>query len=254
MALWLKNPHSVTEAIRCRPKEVLKITVPSSFKAQSSDWAEVLQLAEKARIPVEVSSGPRAGSSRQERGTQVQAQVRDKSPVDLEELFKRSSQKEYGLWLALDQIQDPGNLGSIFRTAAFFGVNGIVLTRDQSAGLSETVYDVSSGGVEHVPFSIQVNLRRALEEAKEKDIWILGTSEHEQGRKGQSLISLSEVESDRNWMLVLGNEEKGMRRLTEESCDVYCRIPGQGQIGSLNVAVAAAILISKMKQGIRLHH
>src|SRR5690606_16748558 len=82
-----------------------------------------------------------------------------------------------GLWLALDHIQDPHNVGAIFRTAAFFGVKGIILTRDRSAPLNATVYDVASGGIEYVPFSLQTNLARSLDVAKERGLWTLGAAE-----------------------------------------------------------------------------
>jgi 23S rRNA (guanosine2251-2'-O)-methyltransferase len=145
------------------------------------------------------------------------------------------------LWLALDQIQDPHNVGAIFRTAAFFGVAGILITRDRSAPLNGTVYDVASGGVEIVPFSNPPNLSRALEVAKKAGLWVLGASEHADR-------DISQVDRSRSWVLVLGNEEKGLRRLTIENCDELCRITSRSTIGSLNVSVAAGILIAALTQ------
>jgi 23S rRNA (guanosine2251-2'-O)-methyltransferase len=143
----------------------------------------------------------------------------------------------YGLWLALDQIQDPHNVGAVFRTAAFFGIRGIVLTRDRSAPINATVYDVASGGMEHVPFSSLPNLSRAIEQAKEAGLWALGASEHAER-------DVSEIPHDRPWLLVLGNEEKGLRRLTFENCDDVCRLSARGSVGSLNVSVAAGVLMA----------
>src|SRR3954470_18853888 len=106
--------------------------------------------------------------------------------------------------------------------------------------MSEPVYDVASGGVEEVPFTLQTNLQRGFEIAKEAGLWILGTSEH-------AKEDLAKVERDRAWLLVLGNEEKGMRRLTEESCDVLCGIlPRSEGVTSLNVSVAAGIAIAAL--------
>ena len=145
-----------------------------------------------------------------------------------------------GLWLALDCLQDPQNLGAIFRAAAFFGVKGIVMTTERSAPMTATVYDIACGGVEEVPFVQTINLKQALDKAKEAGLWILGTSEH-------AKEPLSKVGKDRPWLMVLGNEEKGMRRLTEESCDVLCSIPHAGTgVTSLNVSVAAGILIQHL--------
>jgi 23S rRNA (guanosine2251-2'-O)-methyltransferase len=119
-------------------------------------------------------------------------------------------------------------------------VQGILMTQERSAPMSDTVYDVASGGVEEVPFTIQPNLQRGFEVAKEAGLWILGTSEH-------AKEDLVKVERDRPWLLVLGNEEKGMRRLTEETCDVLCGIQALGQgVTSLNVSVAAGIAIAQL--------
>ena len=153
--------------------------------------------------------------------------------------FKVSMPMRSGLWLALDQIQDPHNVGAIFRTAAFFGIRGIIVTKDRSAPLSATAYDVASGGLECVPFAQPPNLSRALKQAKDAGLWVLGTSEH-------ATRDLSEVDRDRPWLLVLGNEEKGLRRLTSEHCDELCRITPRGEIASLNVSVAAGVLMAAL--------
>jgi 23S rRNA (guanosine2251-2'-O)-methyltransferase len=143
------------------------------------------------------------------------------------------------LWLALDQLQDPHNVGAVFRTAAFFGVRGIVVTRDRSAPLSAAVYDVGSGGLEYVPFSVQTNLARAIEAAKQSGVWVLGTSE----RAGKDV---SQIDRDRRWLLVVGNEERGLRRLTLDHCDEVCRLTPRGPIGSLNVSVATGVLVAAL--------
>jgi 23S rRNA (guanosine2251-2'-O)-methyltransferase len=170
--------------------------------------------------------------------------VKEKTAVSAEELFAHAKDRAdgKGLWLALDSLQDPHNVGAIFRTAAFFGVQGIMLTQERSAPLSAAAYDVASGGLEYVPFTLQTNLQRGFEVAKEAGLWILGTSEH-------SPDSLSSIQKDRPWLLVLGNEEHGMRRLTQEACDLLCKIPPAGRVTSLNVSVAAGIAISALSSG-----
>jgi 23S rRNA (guanosine2251-2'-O)-methyltransferase len=171
-----------------------------------------------------------------------EARVRESEGISLEALFSgaRDRAEGKGLWLALDSLQDPQNLGALFRAAAFFGVEGILLTQERSAPLTATVYDIACGGLESVPFTLQVNLQRAFEKAKAEGLWILGTSEH-------AKESLFKVQRDRPWLLVVGNEEKGMRRLTEESCDMLCSIPAQSNIvTSLNVSVAAGIAIAHL--------
>jgi 23S rRNA (guanosine2251-2'-O)-methyltransferase len=239
--ITLHNPHSVLAALEHRPKDIQKITVSSSLKEEGNDaWSKVVTLAKKLNIPVELgNSGGRKDSAG--RVSVSSALIKPKSSVSIEELFEGAKDRKdgHGLWLALDQLQDPQNLGAIFRTAAFFGVQGIVMTEERSAPITGAAYDVATGGIETVPFTIQTNLQRAFEKAKDVGLWILGSSEHAHD-------SLSSVTRDRPWLLVLGNEEKGMRRLTEDSCDVLCKIPSQGKVTSLNVSVAAGILVAAL--------
>jgi len=250
--ITLKNPHSVLATLSTRPRDVSSIQVPRVGAGKNpfgEAWGEVIRIAREKKIPIneltpkkerpgnfsreESNSGGREGA--------IEAIVREKPGISAEELFSEAKDRKggKGLWLALDSLQDPHNVGAIFRAAAFFGVEGILLTQERSAPLTSVVYDVSSGGVEHVPFTLQTNLQRAFELAKDAGLWILGTSEHAKN-------SVKNIEKDRPWLLVLGNEEKGMRRLTEESCDVLCSIPCQGKVTSLNVSVAAGIMISQL--------
>ena len=143
---------------------------------------------------------------------------------------------EHGIWLALDRLQDPQNIGAIFRTAAFYGVRGVLLTTNQSAPLSGTAYDVACGGLEHVPFTRAGNLARALRGARDAGLWVMGTSE-----RGEDELPEG---ADRDWLVVIGSEERGLRRLTLEHCDVVCGIPPRGEIASLNASVATTVVLS----------
>ncbi len=255
MALSLRNPHSILAAFRARPEAVIEVRLPAG--RPSDAWREVEEMARQHRVPV------LHGASRDERrrtrnqrdvsggrGGEAEATVKERSEVSLEMLFsddradgqmataaQNSGERTPRLWFALDQIQDPHNVGAIFRSAAFFGVAGIIVTRDRSAPLNGTVYDVASGGVEAVPFANPVNLCRTLEIAKKAGLWVLGASEHADR-------DLREVDRDRSWVVVVGNEESGVRRLTAETCDEMCRIASKGAVGSLNVSVAAGVLMA----------
>lgn len=246
--LSLRNPHSVLAALKHRPKDVLDLALPSQKGELGDAWAEVAALAERHRIPRRTTSGrdPGRDPGRAQGGGRAaggaEARVRAREGVSAEELFAGVSEKAggHGLWLALDSLQDTQNVGAIFRTAAFFGVQGILITQERSAPMTETVYDVATGGVEEVPFTLQTNLQRGFEVAKEAGLWILGTSEH-------AKEDLAKAQRDRAWLLVLGNEERGMRRLTEETCDVTYAIRPKGEgVTSLNVSVAAGIAIAAL--------
>ena len=245
--IFVRNPHSLLLALKHRPKEVLEITFPRD--RSEGVWKEIEALAERHRVRVTQQQGSAGGGFKgrdrdrepsQGRESGHGGKVKPKSGVSLERMFEGIDGDTRGLWLALDCLQDPQNLGAIFRSAAFFGVKGIVMTTERSAPMTAVAYDISCGGVEVVPFVQTINLKQALDKAKEAGLWILGTSEH-------AKEPLHRVQKDRAWLMVVGNEEKGMRRLTEESCDVICSIPNAGTgVGSLNVSVATGILLSHL--------
>lgn len=248
----VRNPHSVLAALERRPADVDSVSVSASGGDEA--WKKVADLARRHKIPVHSSGGAdRNPNDRGRRDSRPlpskedgrvsanEARIEPKAPVSAEELFSGARERAggKGIWLALDSLTDPHNVGAIFRIAGFFGIEGILMTSERSAPLTHTVYDVSCGGVETVPHTEQVNLQRAFEVAKEEGLWILGTSEHAK----QDFLTL---ERDRPWLVVVGNEEKGMRRLTAESCDVTVAIPPRGDVTSLNASVATGVLISRL--------
>jgi len=254
----VKNPHSILVALKQRPKDVLEITYPKD--RSDGVWKEIEALIERHKIRrsegagFSASPGQDSRRGRSSRGRDGKdsgpdqagresghgALIKAKPQSSLERLFSDIDQGTRGLWLALDCLQDPQNVGAIFRAAAFFGIKGIVMTTERSAPMTGTVYDIACGGVEVVPFVQTINLKQALDKAKEAGLWILGTSEH-------AKEPLNRIQKDRPWLMVVGNEEKGIRRLTEEACDVMCAIPNAGtEVTSLNVSVATGILLSHL--------
>ena len=237
-SLRLRNPHSVLAVLHGRPQDVYEVQCPE--QDLSDGWREVRRIAEELGIPIQ--TGPhdrsaRKGREKDRRHAGAEAVIRPREPADLDTLL--ASTHENGLWIGLDTVQDPHNVGSIFRSAAFFGVDGLVTTQDRNAPISYTVYDVASGGVEHVPFAVETNLSRTIDRVKSSGIWVLGTSEHAEK-------PLSYIKPDRPWFVILGNEEDGLRRLTADKCDELVAIPGAGEVGSLNVSVAAGIVLSHL--------
>ena len=241
MTLALRNPHAVLAAFRSRPVDVFSVRLPGGRTPGA--WERVAEQAQQFGTPV--VAGERADPRRRDiEGGRAgpEASVKERAPIGLDKLYAGATGATGGLWLALDSIQDPHNVGSIFRSAAFFGVRGIVMTSDRAAPLSAVVYDVASGGVEAVPFAVETNLRRAREAAKAAGLWILGSSEH-------ATQNIEDIPRDRPWLLVLGNEEDGLRRLTLETCDEICQIPPKGgDVTSLNVSVAAGILVATLSR------
>jgi len=139
-------------------------------------------------------------------------------------------------YLILDQVQDPHNLGACLRTADAVGVQGIIVTKDNAASITPTVCKVASGAAETVPVYQVTNLARVLRWLKEQNIWILGTA-------GEATQTLYEMKLDMPLAIVMGAEGTGMRHLTRQHCDFLVKIPMAGQVESLNVSVAAAVLL-----------
>ena len=141
-----------------------------------------------------------------------------------------------GLYLVLDCIQDPHNLGAILRTADGAGVAAVIAPRDKSVGITETVLRVSVGAEEKVPFVQVTNLARTMKSMQEAGIWFVGTSDH--GDR-----SLYNMDLKGGIAIVMGAEGDGMRRLTEETCDFLVRIPMAGSVPCLNVSVATGVCL-----------
>jgi 23S rRNA (guanosine2251-2'-O)-methyltransferase len=145
------------------------------------------------------------------------------------------------LLLVLDGVQDPHNLGACLRSAAAAGVQALIAPADRAAGLNATVRKVASGGADVVPFVSVTNLARTLRGLQEQGVWIVGAA-------GEANATLYEVDFTLPTAIVLGAEEKGLRRLTREVCDRLARIPMAGGIESLNVSVAAGIFLFEARR------
>lgn len=146
------------------------------------------------------------------------------------------SDKQVPFWLILDHVQDPQNLGACLRIADAAGVQGVIVTKDQAVGITPTVCKVASGAAETVPVYQVTNLSRTMEWLKEQNIWIAGAA-------GEAEKNIYEMDVNMPIALVMGAEEKGMRRLTREQCDFLVKIPMNGSVDSLNVSVAAGVMV-----------
>jgi 23S rRNA (guanosine2251-2'-O)-methyltransferase len=148
-----------------------------------------------------------------------------------------SEGEAFPLLLILDSIQDTHNVGAIIRTAECSGVDGIILTKHNSAPINETVAKTSAGATEYIKLCQVTNLAQTLKQLKEEGFWVIGSS-----LSGNSKV-YTEADYKIPLALVLGNEEKGIRRLTADSCDLLIKIPMSGRIQSLNVSVSAGIIL-----------
>ena len=138
--------------------------------------------------------------------------------------------------LLLDNIQDSHNLGALARTALCAGVEGIIITKDRSAGPTPAACKASSGALEHLPVAKVTNMVKFIKKLKKEEFWIIGMD----GKAEQSVFSVDMLS---NIAIIIGGEEKGIRPLVKKECDYLVSIPHSGQIDSLNASVAGAIVI-----------
>ena len=229
---WLTGFHAVEEALAAgRPLDRILIA-----KGRHGDRVEaVVQLAKNQNVPVRFEDRiqlDRLTGTRDHQG--VAAIGAAKPAVDLDDLL--AARNPQGLLVLLDGVEDPHNLGAIVRTALAAGATGIVIPERRAAGLTDTVERASAGALAHLPIARVTNLVRAMEEMKEAGYWLVGLDE----RADQSYTS---VDLKASVGIVLGSEGEGLHELTRKRCDFLVSLPTSGPVRSLNVSVAAGVML-----------
>ena len=226
--------HAITSRLRQNRNSIQEIYVDAGRDDQRV--RSLVTLAQSHQIQLIVCDNARIekmAGSRRHQG--VAANIDPASfYVDIDDVL--DALIEPAKLLVLDGIQDPHNLGACLRVADAFGVHAVIAPKDRAVGLTATVHKVSSGAADTVPYIAVTNLARTLRQLKERDIWIIGTAD-------DAGHDLNEFQISGSVAWVFGSEEKGMRRLTRETCDQLVRIPMQGSIESLNVSVSAGICL-----------
>lgn len=159
----------------------------------------------------------------------------------LDDLLDALEGKEAPLILVLDGVTDPHNLGACLRVADGAGAHAVIAPKDHAVGLNATVAKVASGAAETMPYLMVTNLARTLQELKERNIWVVGTSD-------DAPKTLFDMDLKGPTALVLGAEGAGMRQLTRKTCDELVSIPMQGAVESLNVSVASGICLYEARR------
>jgi len=206
---------------------------------------EIREIAEEIRIPVvEVSATKLSEMSSNSVHQGVVLHCSSLSFSSIEDFQKNFTEKD-SLIVALDQIEDPHNLGAILRTCGFFNVGAVVVPRDHTSRLSAVVSKASAGVSEWFPVISVPNLARFLCEQKSKGFWVVGLEEN-------AIDSMVNLKRDRPLIIVLGNEGRGIRQLVKNRCDHLYRIPGNSEISSLNVSNATAVVLSHLSKYTKL--
>ena len=237
----LTGIHAVKEALEAqRPIERIAI----AKGRQDTRVEEILQLARKQGIPVRFEDRgqlDRLANSKDHQGVVALAAAR--AAVTLEDILKQAnaSQGQTGLLVLLDGVEDPHNLGAIIRTALAAGAHGVVIPERRAAGLTDTVARASAGALAHLPIAKVTNLVRAMGELKEAGYWLVGLDQD--GDK-----SYTEADYTSPIGIVLGGEGKGLHELTRKRCDFVVSLPTTGPVKSLNVSVAAGVVLFEARR------
>ncbi len=209
--------------------------------ARDARLHDLIELAQAKQVPIKYA--PRAALDRETGNTHHQgviARIASASYADAAELLDSIAEKvgtaNQPLALLLDGIEDPRNLGAILRTAECAGVDGVFIPERRAAGLNETVAKASAGAVEHLAVARVTNLSLLIRQLKERNLWIVGTA-------ADASIDYTDWDWTRASAVVLGAEGSGLHRLVREHCDGLVKIPVRGKIESLNVSVAAGIVL-----------
>lgn len=225
--------HSVEEAIRSGKRRLDSVVVARDRK--DARLQSVLDACRVAGIPVRLDSRDQLTRiARTEAHQGVIATVAELGYLSLQDLLHPRG--EYLFLLALDGVEDPHNLGALLRTADGAGVDGVILPERRSASVNATVVKTSVGAAEHVRIAKVTNLVRSLEELKRQNVWCVGLDE-----RGSQNYDAFDYRC--HCVLVLGGEGGGLHELARRTCDHLLRIPMAGQVSSLNVSVAGAVVM-----------
>jgi 23S rRNA (guanosine2251-2'-O)-methyltransferase len=208
---------------------------------QDTRVEEIVQLARGRNVSVRFedrSQLDRLADSKDHQGVVALAAAR--APATLEDILAAANagagHGSKGLIVLLDGVEDPHNLGAVIRTALAAGAHGVVIPERRAAGLTDTVARASAGALSHLPVAKVTNLVRTMEELKEAGYWLVGLDE-------EADKSYTQVDYTSPVGIVLGGEGQGLHELTRKRCDFVVSLPTSGPVKSLNVSVAAGVVL-----------
>ncbi len=231
----LEGRNALTEALRSGR------TIDKVFIAAGETDRGLQRLAAQAKeagavvVPVDRRKLNAMSTTGAHQGVIALAAVRQYSTID-DILQEAADRGEAPLIVICDELSDPHNLGAIIRSAECAGAHGIIIPKRRSVGLTAVVAKTSAGAVEYMKVAKVTNITSAIEELKEKGVWVFGTA-------AEGSIPMYQADLTIPTAIVIGSEGDGMSRLVQKSCDVTVNIPMKGRITSLNASAAASILL-----------
>ena len=232
--------NAVLEAIKSGNRTINKILI--SKTAHGSSISEIIKLAKMKGIVINNVPPEKLDKFEQENTQGVVAEVSSINYVELEDLIDTVKNKQNGLLLLLDSIEDPHNLGAIIRNAVCFGVDGVIIPKWRSATVNETVERTSAGAIEHIKIARVTNSSQAILKLKDNGFWVLGA---ENGNN-----SITDTKIPFPAVLIMGSEGFGIHQKIKEKCDFVITIPQKNTISSLNVSCASAVILYEISKQI----
>lgn len=231
--IYGKNP--VESVLEDNPSRINKIYIAIGIKYDQK-MKNIITICKQHKITYQEI--PRDKMDRLTGGVHqgVAASISPVEYVELQDLLDSLKDKEDILLVILDRVEDPHNLGSVIRTAAAAGVDGVIIPKRRSSQLTSTVFKASAGTLEKMPIVQVGNLSNTIEKLKKMNIWVIAAEGDADGYYFQTDYNM-------NCALVLGGEHQGVSSLVKKNCDTLVKIPMKNNVNSLNVANAASILI-----------
>ena len=232
---WIYGIHAVQSLLKSAPERVLQLRLQRN--RSDARLQKVQRLAEQQQIAVQWATAEELNQLVDGRHQGVAAECAEGETHDESYLFELLTGSEQPpLFLVLDGITDPHNLGACLRSADGAGVAAVIIPRDNSVGITPVVAKVACGAAETVPLVVVTNLARTLDKLRARGVWTVGAA-------GEAESSLYQLDLTGPLAILLGAEERGMRRLTREQCDYTAKLPMAGSVSSLNVSVATGIFL-----------
>ena len=232
MIIYGINP--VSEALKSAVHKPDHIWITQGKK--SPRLQEILDLAKSRQVPVRFESAQSIHKKTNTRDHQdIVAEISGVGTDDFQDLIESNP----ALLLLVDGVEDPRNLGALLRTAEATGVEGVLIPNRRSCSITPTVVKSSAGGAIHLRISRIGNVVQALEELKERGYWVVGLDM-------QGEHSVDDIDAGDLTVVVVGGEHQGLRKLVRKHCDFLVSLPMKGRVSSLNLSVAAGVLLYEM--------
>lgn len=231
--------HAVSARLRHDPESILELHVAAQRgDARARDLLAKAEAAGLRIIPTDSARLDGMAGTHRHQGVVAKIDPRHKT-VHLSDILEDMPRD--ALFLVLDGVTDPHNLGACLRVADAAGVQAVIAPKDRAVGLNATAIKVASGAADTVPYIVVTNLARALREMQDAGVWCIGAA-------GEAEKSIYEIDQQGPLAWVLGAEGDGLRRLTRETCDDLAKIPMAGSVESLNVSVASGICLFEARR------